>query len=257
MARNIIPIIITFNEIDNIERTLNALKWAKKVIVVDSFSDDGTVEYCQSQTNVQLVQREFDGFANQCNYALDLVDADSWVLSLDADYVLTEELQKELSDLSAKEQTPECPNGYTASFLYAIDGNVLNGSLYPPRKVLYQRKHAVYEQDGHAHRVKVEGKVAPLNGKIIHDDRKPYKRWLASQYGYANKEKQKLQSMPFSALSTIDKVRRIPGLAPLMVVPYLLFAKGLMFSGKPGMVYLKQRVQAEWILQKALFLKSD
>jgi len=96
---------------------------------------------------------------------------------------------------------------------------------------LYQRKHAVYEQDGHAHRVKVEG--------------------------YANKEKQKLQSMPFSALSTIDKVRRIPGLAPLMVVPYLLFAKGLMFSGKPGMVYLKQRVQAEWILQKALFLKSD
>jgi len=104
VARNIIPIIITFNEIDNIERTLNALKWAKKVIVVDSFSDDGTVEYCQSQTNVQLVQREFDGFANQCNYALDLVDADSWVLSLDADYVLTEELQKELSDLSAKER---------------------------------------------------------------------------------------------------------------------------------------------------------
>lgn len=253
MLERIIPIIITFNEIDNIKRTLNALSWARTVLVIDSFSDDGTVEYCQQQTNVKLIQRKFDGFANQCNYALDQLKDEDWALSLDADYTLTDKLINEIKSLSLSSNSA----GFEASFIYAINGQNLPGSLYPPRTVLYQRKFAHYQQDGHAHRVIIDGEITKLKGKIIHDDRKAHSRWLASQYNYASKEKEKILSTTFNDLSWTDKIRRIPGLAPLLVAPYLLFAKGLLLAGKPGLIYTKERLQAEWILQKTLLFKRD
>ena len=248
MLEHITPIIITYNEIDNIERTLKALAWAKKIIIIDSFSDDGTVEFCSQQSNITLIQRAFDNFANQCNFALEQLSDDEWALSLDADYIVTEQFIEEVKSLSPTSTTA----GFKASFIYAIDGHKLPGSLYPPRTVLYQRKFAQYQQDGHAHRVAISGKVNTLTGKIIHDDRKPHERWLASQYSYALKEKQKILNTAFSDLSWTDKVRRIPCLAPVLVTPYLLFFKGLIFSGKPGLTYVKQRLIAEWVLQKTL-----
>lgn len=253
MLERIVPIIITYNEIDNIERTLKALSWAKKILVIDSFSDDGTVEFCQQQTNIEFIQRTFDNFAGQCNFALDQLDDEEWALSLDADYVLTEQLIKEIQNLSPASNIA----GFQVGFIYAIDGHNLPGSLYPPRTVLYQRKFAQYQQDGHAHRVVINGNVGSLNGKIIHDDRKPYQRWLASQYNYALKEQQKMRNTAFNDLSWADKVRLIPGLAPLLVAPYLLFFKGLIFSGKPGLTYMSQRLKAEWILQKTLLFKRS
>ena len=249
MLERITPVIITYNEIDNIKRTLKALYWAKKIIIIDSFSDDGTLQYCQQQTNVELIQRNFDNFANQCNFALQQLTDEEWVLSLDADYVMTESLIKEIQTLN-----PTTKNtGFQVSFIYAINGNNLPGSLYPPRIVLYQRKHAQYQQDGHAHRVAINGEIGILNNKIIHDDRKPYQRWLDSQHSYALKEQKKIRDTAYNDLSWTDKIRSIPGLAPLLVIPYLLLFKGLIFSGKPGITYIKQRIQAEWILQKTLF----
>jgi len=253
MLERIIPIIITYNEIDNIKRTLEALSWAKKILIVDSFSDDGTIEYCQKKTNIQIIQRKFDTFAKQCNFALEQLDGNEWALSLDADYVLTKQLVKEIELLSPTTNTA----GFKVNFIYAINGQPLPGSLYPPRTVLYKRKFAQYQQDGHAHRVNIDGDVEFLKGKIIHDDRKPQQRWLASQYSYANKERQKILNTSFKQLSWTDKIRRIPILAPLLVLPYLLFVKGLLFSGKPGFTYIKQRFQAEWILQKTLLFNRD
>lgn len=254
MLEHITPIIITYNEIDNIGRTLKALSWAKRIIIIDSFSDDGTVEYCQQQANIELIQRKFDNFASQCNFALEQLGNEEWVLSLDADYVLSKELVTEIQSLSP----PASTHGLQVSFTYAIDGNNLPGSLYPPRTVLYQRQFAQYQQDGHAHRVSIDGRVETLQGKIIHDDRKSHQRWLASQYSYAKKEQQKIANTSFKKLSWSDKTRCIPGLAPTLVIPYLFFIKGLVLSGKPGLIYIKQRLQAEWILQKTLlFHRSD
>jgi glycosyltransferase involved in cell wall biosynthesis len=253
MLERITPFIITYNEIDNIKRTLRALTWAKKILVVDSFSTDGTVEYCRQQTNVELIQRKFDNFAGHCNFALAQLYEEDWVLSLDADYVLTDQLVLEIKAL-----TPS-PNiaGFKTGFTYAINGKTLRGSLYPPRVILYQRKLAHYQQDGHAHRVCIDGDIETLDGKVVHDDRKSHQRWLTSQYGYAQKERQKFANTTFGNLSWPDKIRRVPGLALVLVVPYLLFAKGLLFSGRPGVIYIKQRFQAEWILQKVLLKKSS
>ena len=89
-------LVLTYNEQDNIRRNLEALVWVPKVIIVDSFSNDGTLEIVRSFPNVQVVQRVFDTHANQWNAGLDRIDTE-WTLTLDADYVLTAELQEEIS----------------------------------------------------------------------------------------------------------------------------------------------------------------
>jgi len=59
---DITPLILTFNEAANIERTLARLTWAARVVVVDSFSTDDTVDICRRYANVDVVPRRFDEF---------------------------------------------------------------------------------------------------------------------------------------------------------------------------------------------------
>src|SRR5262245_31635858 len=92
--------VLTYNEAPNIGRTLEKLTWAHRVLVIDSFSTDETLAIAKRFPNVDVLQRRFDSFAGQCNFGLAHVDSE-WVLSLDADYVLSDELCIELATLEA------------------------------------------------------------------------------------------------------------------------------------------------------------
>ena len=248
MLPYITPIVLTYNEEANIRRTLSALSWAQDVLVVDSYSDDATLAICTEFPNVRVIQRAFDDSASQCNFALAQDIETEWVLSMDADYVVTAELVAELA-----EKIPAADiNGYQVSFDYLIDGIRLRGSLYPPRTALYRKQYASYWQDGHTQRVRVSGKSANLHGKVQHDDRKPYDRWLGSQKRYAELEASKLAMAPWTQLSLVNKLRKL-GIAPLVVVPYTLLIKALILNGRAGIKYTAQRFIAEWQLQKARF----
>lgn len=99
MLEQITPLILTYNESPNIQRTLEKLTWAKQIIVIDSYSTDETLDILSNYPQLQVFQRKFDSFANQCNYGLEKIPS-SWVLSLDADYVLGDELVNEIKALS-------------------------------------------------------------------------------------------------------------------------------------------------------------
>lgn len=248
MLSDITPIILTFNEQDNIERTLSALSWAKDVVVIDSFSTDSTLTICSKFENVRVIQNKFENFAQQCNFALSQTFQTQWVLSMDADYVVTPELANSFSTLTPEQTT----NGYEIGFEYLINGQALRGSLYPPRVSLYRKAQAHYHQDGHAHRVQVAGNVLSLKEKFQHDDRKPYERWLASQKKYAAQEAEKLSASTWKQLSWPDRMRFL-AIAPIIMLPYTLFIKGLVLNGLPGIEYARQRLIAEIELQKARF----
>src|SRR5436853_1091677 len=97
MLDSITPLILTFNEAPNIGRTLERLRWARDIVVVDSFSDDETLEIVSSFSQARVFQRPFDNFAAQWNFALKETGiATEWVLGLDADFVLTQESIEEL-----------------------------------------------------------------------------------------------------------------------------------------------------------------
>src|SRR6185436_4259383 len=173
--------ILTYNEAPNIARALGGLTWAKEVVVLDSFSDDDTVKIATSFENVRLVQRAFDSHRNQWNFGLKETKISTpWVLALDADYVVTEELIAELKTLEPVNDTA----GYRAKFIYCINGKKLRSGIYLPITVLYRRQSATYVQDGHTQRVALDGAIEDLRAPLLHDDRKSFKRWFNSQAKY-------------------------------------------------------------------------
>jgi len=244
---NITPLVLTYNEQPNLARCLARLAWAREVVLVDSFSTDQTIEIARRFPAVRVVQRKFDSFAAQCNFGLSLVDTE-WVLSLDADYLLSSELSDELRALVPPEEVA----GYSAEFCYCINGKSLRATLYPARTVLYRRQLASYTDDGHAHRVQVLGKVQPLRGRILHDDRKPLSRWLTSQDRYAKLEADKLTRTPASALGLNDRIRKTIILGPPVVLLYTLFVRGVILDGWAGWYYAFQRALAETLLSLRL-----
>lgn len=243
MLDQISPLILTYNELPNIERTLAKLAWAKRIVVIDSGSTDGTLEILRRDPRVAVFVHEFVDFAGQCNFGLAHVDS-PWVLSLDADYELSDELVDELRMLVPDEATA----GYRARFVYRIHGRPLRGTLYPPRTVLYRRGLGFYRQEGHGHRVCVDGDVLPLRGVIYHDDRKKLSRWLAAQQRYAADDADYLLNGPGRALSRADRIRLMGWPAPLLVLPYVMFVQRCVLDGWLGWHYGLQRLFAETLL---------
>jgi glycosyltransferase involved in cell wall biosynthesis len=236
----ITPLIVTFDEAPNIRRTLEKLRWARRIVVIDSGSTDDTLDILRGYPQVEVVEHPFTDFAAQCNFGLTQV-ATPWVLSLDADYELSNALVDELAALTAGGAIA----GYRARFVYRINGHALRGTLYPPRVVLYRKERARYHNEGHGHRVAVNGDVAALAGVIYHDDRKPLARWFASQQRYAAEEARYLAATPVEQLTRGDRIRRMGWPAPLLVLLYTLFAKGCILDGWPGWCYALQRLVAE------------
>ena len=246
-------LLLTYNEEANIERTLAALQWVPSIFVIDSGSTDRTLDILASDPKVTTLHRPFDSFAEQCNFGLDLIKSE-WVLSLDADYVVTPALAEEICAYFYAPE-PFQYAGFAIPFRYCIAGKPLRGTLLPPRICLYRTAGARYRNDGHGHRVDVPGKVGRLRNPILHDDRKPLERWLASQLGYLTIESRKLQTTPLSQLSTADRLRLKTPLAPLAALVLCLFVNGGILDGWQGWTYAFQRCYAE-ILLKLMLLET-
>jgi hypothetical protein len=196
-----------------------------------------------------VFQRAFTTHAEQWNFGLEQTGITTeWVLALDADFVLTDDLIAELKALSPSVAV----SGYRASFTYCIEGRPLRGAVYPPVTVLYRRAGATYVQDGHTQRVRIDGLVLPLSARINHDDRKPLAHWIASQVRYMKLEAEKLAAAPSTSLAPVDRLRRwIVVMPPLMFV-HCLFVRGGILDGRAGLFYALQRAAAELILSLTL-----
>src|SRR5450432_120857 len=99
MRKTLSVAMIAMNEEANLPRTLESVKWADEIVVVDSGSKDRTLEIAES-FGAKTSYHAFGGHGEQKNVALDLCTKD-WILLLDADEVLTPELQDEVRRLLA------------------------------------------------------------------------------------------------------------------------------------------------------------
>jgi glycosyltransferase involved in cell wall biosynthesis len=128
--------IITFNEEKNIGRCLDSLKGiADEIVVVDSFSKDNTEGICK-QHNARFIPHAFEGHIQQKNYAISQTSGD-WVISLDADEALSNELRDAILLIK---NAPEA-NGYQMNRLTNYCGHwVKYCGWYPDTKVRLIRK---------------------------------------------------------------------------------------------------------------------
>ena len=249
MLDRITPLILTYNEEPNIGRTLEKLSWARDIVIVDSCSTDRTREIASSFKNVRIVERRFTNHAEQWNFGLTGTGiATEWVLALDADYVLADDVVRELNTLSPAAAVA----GYRASFTYCINGTSLRSAVYPPVTVLYRRAGAAYVQDGHTQRLQVNGPVMPLAARILHDDRKPLSHWIGAQVKYMRLEAEKLEHAPSHSLTNADRARKMLVVAPPAMFLMCLVLNGGILDGLPGLYYALQRTAAELILSMTL-----
>ena len=247
MAATITAVILTRDEEANVQRTLSRLRWVESVVVLDSLSEDNTVALAQEFANVRVVSRPFDSFASQFSAAAD-ESPTNWVLALDADHVLTEELERELRDWVPRPGV----SAYFAEFTYCIGGRPLRSSLYPARAVLFDRTKCRFVQEGHHQTLLFEGGSGWLVGRVLHDDRKPLRRWLADQERYARQEAARLEALAWRELALADRVRRLIFAAPPLVFVYTLVGRGLLRDGWAGWRYACERTVAELLLSMLL-----
>jgi glycosyltransferase involved in cell wall biosynthesis len=245
MLGQITPLILTYNEAPNIERSLKQLAWAKDIVIVDSFSTDATFQLAQQFSNVRLFQRIFDSHALQWSFGLEETEIKTpWVLALDADYILTDEVIRELGSLNP----PSATNGFSAQFVYCLQGKPLRSGIYPPVTVLYRREYARYEQDGHTQRVRIDGAIGNLRSPVLHDDRKPLGDWLKAQAWYAELEAEKLFASNTAGLKFADRMRQWIVVAPPVMLFYCLIVRGGLLDGWFGLQYAFERTIAETML---------
>jgi glycosyltransferase involved in cell wall biosynthesis len=243
MLDDITPVILTYNEEQNVLSTLSRLGWAKDIVVVDSGSSDGTLTLLSKFANVRVFTRRFDSHACQWRYAIEETQiATDWILRLDADYQLSDKLIAEVAQLAPDAAV----SAYRVAFDYAVFSHRLVSSLYPANTILLRRGRFSIRDKGHTETWEVpDGQVINLRARITHDDRKGIKEWLAAQSRYMRLE---LELLRESKSGLVRWLRLRPPLMPIAVFVYCLLGKGLILNGRAGIFYALQRMLAEAVL---------
>ena len=252
---DITGLMLTYNEEANIRRSLNQLTWLPEIVIVDSYSTDQTLSICEEFDNVVVYQRGFDNHTDQWNFGLQKCRGRTeWLLALDADYFVTGKLVREIQNWLSHDEIPY--NGLWVNFKYAIEGEVIESGIYPPVQILYRPENAVYVNEGHTQRIKVEGQNGWLNNEVIHDDRKSLDRWLANQNQYALLEAEYLLHLELKEelAGKLDRLRVRSKLTPVFMFLYCILARSGWRDGKAGWLYAFQRLIAEVLLQYHLIL---
>src|SRR6185312_10633674 len=98
VPRSVTPFILPYNEEPNLGRTLESLRWAPRVVVVDSGSTDASRAIAGRFPNVAWFERRFDDFERQSRFAIEETGIDTdHVLALDADMAVPAPFVAELN----------------------------------------------------------------------------------------------------------------------------------------------------------------
>lgn len=222
-------IIPTYNEIAYIEDAIKSVGFADEIIVIDSFSTDGTKEKAIALGCIVL-ERKFDNFSNQKNHVIPLVKGD-WILFIDADERVTQKLKLEILEAI---KSPiysaykiKLPHFYMNRFLYHLENKIVR--LAKNENIHFEG--AVHERLIHS------GKLGVLKNFMIHYTYKGLFQYINKKDSYAwfqakmAKEKNKkptfflLVFKPFYRFFHTYIIRRgfldgVPGLAVAVIDAY-------------------------------------
>jgi len=238
---DVTPVLLTFNEEANLQRALNGLSWAASIVIVDSGSTDGSEAIARAYPSVRWVVRPFDTHARQWTFAIHETGIETpYVLALDADYAVTPAFTEELGRALNADVA-----GGVAGFDYQIDGSSLSGSVYPAKLVVFKRDAVRISQPGHSQEFAVDGPVYQFHARLVHDDRKPLERFVASQMQYSRLELARLQRNPRDRWQ--DRVRA-SGWMPIVAGIGAYIRSGGPFRGRASLRYAYERAIFECLL---------
>lgn len=218
---------ITHNEESNIENYIKSLSFADEIIIVDAFSSDKTVEIAKKH-NVTLVQREFDNFSAQKNYAISLAKHD-WVTFFDLDEIISEALAEEIKNTVKSEPTAKA---FKIKRNFYFMGKKLKYSGFQTDYVirLFHKNHCKY------------------NGKLVHETIETTSvvkrlKYTADHYTYKSFDDYNLKLTKYSKLKALELFRKNkrPNLYHFLFRPWYRFINQYVFrlgllDGKEGFI---------------------
>jgi glycosyltransferase involved in cell wall biosynthesis len=242
-------LILTFNEAANLPACLAALEWCDDIVVVDSYSNDDTVEIARSR-GARVLQRKFSNFADQRNFGLETITfRHEWVLHLDADEVVTRRMYEEIALLA--EDVPF--DAFRIAGKLIFDGRWLRfASMYPVYQVRLIRRALRFVQVGHGQRESSGWRIGVLaEGYEHYGFSKGIQDWIERHRRYAAAEAElAVQAVRphLSSLLSRDRVERrraskllsyrLP-FRPLMRFLYVYVLRFGFLDGRPGWRYAR------------------
>lgn len=171
--------------------TLESVKWADEILVVDSFSTDGTLGICR-EYGARILQHEYINSAKQKNWALPQC-RNEWVLQIDSDETLEAGLREEIRDAIAA-APPEVELFRMPRKNHMLGQWTRYGGNYPDYQTrLFRRDKGRWsEREVHAH-VRVAGEVRTLTHSIVHDNMPYLTRELRNLDRYTRYEADELR----------------------------------------------------------------
>jgi len=169
--------ICTRDSLRTIERTLRSVRGlARRILVVDSGSRDGTVELCRS-LDAEVIARPWPGYARQKQFLLEELRHHAWILLLDSDEALEPTLQDSIRQVLRNDDRTYA--GWELNRKVCFMGRVLNHTFQPEWRlrlvrggVARMRGIGADEPTSPAQlheSLDVDGKVGRVRGNLIHD----------------------------------------------------------------------------------------
>lgn len=260
MQHKLTVVILTYNENLHIERAIkNVIGWADKIIILDSYSQDDTIEIAK-KLDVEVIFRKFDDYKKQRQYAIDYCKQKTdWMLFLDADEYLLESLKREITAVLAIQS--DIAGYYLCRRAIFMGRWIKHGGYYPTYLLRLFRPETASIDEAINEHVTVAGPIAKLKNDFVDHSLKNIEFWVDKHNKYTNFEAEdlwvaKTEKQKSTGLRLTVQVERkkwirenIWNHLPLLVKPILYFIYRYFFrlgflDGKEGFIY--HSLQGGW-----------
>lgn len=189
-----------------IERCLNSISFADEIIVVDSYSNDGTYEYLLEHPQVKVIQHPFENFTAQKSFTLEQATHD-WVLFLDADEVVPEKLKQEIVN-KVNMATKIVAFWFFREFMFQDERLRFSGWQTDKNYRLFRKSKARFSDKKIVHEtLEVDGVSGVVEEKLLHYCYKNYDDYKSKmlRYGRLKAKESFFKERKFSYLSMLLK----------------------------------------------------
>lgn len=242
----IIGLLITYNEEKIIGKCLAQMsKICDNIIIVDSGSNDDTLKIANT-FNTKVFHRKFDNYKNQRNYGLSLIDPFDWVLMLDADELLSDELITEIKNLT---------------FNNAVAYKIKRVEIFLSKPLKYASENLYFPRLFICNKIKIEravneeysfdGKVEKLKNHIHHESfNKDINEWLLKHVNYASREvdQMRIENTSNTIRGKIKRILYKSTFRRYLLFVYYFFIRLAFLDGRRGILYLRLKLNYEYTI---------
>jgi glycosyltransferase involved in cell wall biosynthesis len=173
---------ITLNEAEVIEEFIQSLWFAHEIVIVDSFSSDKTLALASKHEKVRVLERRFDNFSEQKNFAIAQAQND-WVVFFDPDEAVSREMGQEILETL---KAPKAIAYFVKRELYFMGKRIKYSGFQTDWVIrIFNKKHCQYDGNLVHETLIANGETAKLKTRLPHHTYKSFDDYTGKLHRYS------------------------------------------------------------------------